>query len=246
MATQVAKASTRASSLVTRTLLLVWQDPDNRRFLPVAELHHLADGRFSFAYLEAARTHGSFFALDEYSDLDKVYVSDSLPVFFANRVMSPDRPDYGQYLEWLGLRGADPGDVPVEVLARTGGGRATDTFHVVDRPLRGEDHFESRFFVSGLRHVPGAATLLADVQPGDRLELRPEPDNVSNSKAVIIDVESRQQLGWVPDWLCGEVTEMIDQGWEIALVAERVNPDAPSHTRVLCRLNATSRHIIQS
>lgn len=241
MTTQSTRSDTAQVPLVTRTLLLVWQDPASRKFLPVAELFHLADGRYSFAYLDAARSNAEFFALDEYADLDRVYVSDALPVFFANRVMSPDRPEYGQYLEWLGLDHVSPIDVPVEVLARTGGGRATDTFHIVDRPLRGETEFESRFFVSGLRHVSDSVAVLGEVHPGDRLELRPEPGNEANSKAVIIDVESGKQLGWVPDWLCGEVTELIDGGWDISLIAEKVNVGAPAHTRVLCRLNANAR-----
>lgn len=44
--------------------------------------------------------------------------------------MSSRRPDYPQYLSALGLEHADP----VELLARTGGRRATDTIQVVPAP----------------------------------------------------------------------------------------------------------------
>ena len=238
MTTQTISLPPRPRSEVQRSLLLVWQDPTDRRFLPVAELDHLEDGRFVFRYLDSARTHAGFFPLDEFPDLSRDYMSDSLPVFFLNRVMSPDRPQYDRYLHWLGLDDAEPSQVPVEVLARTGGGRATDTFHVVDIPLRDEDAFESRFFVSGIRHVGNADVVVAAVRAGDRLALRSQPENPVNSNAVIIDVETGVQLGWVPDWLCGEVTDLIQDGWSIAVTAEQVNPDAPMHTRVLCRLRA--------
>lgn len=237
--------TTRALSLpdqqrsdVERSLLVVWQDPADRRFVPIAELSHLLDGRYVFQYSDAARSNEGFFALDEYPDLGRTYVSDSLPVFFANRIMTVDRPSYDRYLHWLGLDGLDASEVPLEVLARTGGGRATDTFHIVDRPRKGDREFASRFFVSGIRHVDDPDMALARVRPGDRLELRRQPDNLKNPKAVIVDVETGVQLGWVPDWLCGEVTDLLADGWSLALTAERVNLDAPAHTRVLCRLTA--------
>lgn len=219
-----------------RELLVVWQHPSSRRFVSVAELAQLSDGTFAFRYLPEAASTPDFFALVEYPDLDKTYISDELPVFFANRVMSSDRYNYEQYLGWLDLQGVDPRDVPVEVLARTGGGRATDTFHIVDRPLRGESVFSSRFFVSGIRYVERPEEVVTAVSAGHRLELRRQPENKLNPKAVIVDVENGRQLGWVPDWLCGEVTDMLDDGWRIELVAEKVNPDAPAHTRVLCLL----------
>lgn len=219
--------------------MLVWQDPRGRRFVPVAELHHLLDGQYVFGYGDEARTNLRFFPLDEYPDLERSYVSDSLPVFFSNRVMSAERPSYDRYIRWLGLDDASESQLPLEVLARTGGGRATDTFHIVDVPVRGERSFESRFFVSGLRHVEGSEEALRRVKAGDRLALRPDPQNPVNSKAVIVDVENGVQLGWVPDWLCGEVTDLIEEGWSLKLHAEQLNEDAPAHTRVLCRLSAS-------
>lgn len=238
MTTQAASQPDLQRSAVARSLLVVWQDPADRRFVPIAELSHLNDGRYVFQYSDAARVNSGFFALDEYPDLSRTYVSDSLPVFFTNRVMTAGRPSYDRYLHWLGIENLQSSEVPLEVLARTGGGRATDTFHIVDRPLKGERAFSSRFFVSGIRHVENPDDALAKVRPGDRLELRRQPDNAKNPKAVIIDVETGVQLGWVPDWLCGEVTDLLTDGWSLTLTAEQVNLDAPAHTRVLCLLTA--------
>jgi len=236
MATQASELREQLLATALRALLIVWRDPEDRRFVPVAHLYVLGDGTFAFEYRSEARSSERFVALDEYPDMARIYISSSLPVFFVNRIMSDSRPGYAQYLQWLGLAEAAAADLPIEVLVRTGGGRATDTFHVVDVPIRGEQAFESRFFVSGVRHVAHDASGEPTVRPGDRLELRPQPDNLKNPRAVIIDVSSGEQLGWVPDWLCGEVTELMNRGWSMEATAERVNSDAPARTRVLCRL----------
>lgn len=228
----------RNGSTVRRELLLVWQDPTDRRFQTVAKLSQLADGKFVFEYLEGAMTD-RFFPLDEYPDLGETYVSTSLPVFFANRVMSSERPAYGKYLAWLGVENLPESDIPVEVLARTGGGRTTDTFHLVDSPALGDRFFESRFFVSGLRYAPKGLERVEALSSGEKLSLVPEPENPKNPRAVIVSATDGEQIGWVPDWLCSEVSRLRGEGWQFEAIAERVNPDAPAHTRVLCAVRAT-------
>ena len=221
-----------------RSLLLVWQNPDSRRFIKVGQLDVLVDGRFAFRYLPGARADSQFLKLDEYPDRDAVYVSDDLPVFFSNRIMSADRPSYGQYLRWLGVEDIEAAELPIEVLARTGGQRVTDTFHIVDLPEHFEASFSSRFFVSGIRHLAGVDILLAALEPGAALSLQLEEANPANPKAVLINTAKGQRIGYVPDWLCGDVHDLIKAGWSVTAAAEQVNPDAPAHVRVLCRIDA--------
>jgi hypothetical protein len=235
---QPASAQFANAVAVRRRLLLIWQNPTSRRFSRVAELNQLVNDRFSFAYLPIATEDPEFFPLDEFPDLNKVYVSDELPVFFSNRVMSAERASYGQYLERLGLNELTSVDVPVEVLIRTGGTRATDTFHVVDHPVDSDSRFISRFFVSGSRHIPEAQARIAALHSGAELELSPEPTNSQNAHAVLIDVLHGDSIGWVPDWLCGEITAMASEGYAFGTVAERINLDAPAHLQVLCRIEA--------
>ena len=151
--------------------------------------------------------------------------------------MSRQRASYRDFREWLGLT-ADGEDTPVEVLARTGGPRATDTFHIVDdlREINGQQ--SSRFFASGVGHIAGADERLAHMDAGHRLSLRTEPDNPVNERALLIDAEADKPVGYVPDWLVMEVQELRDSGYLLDLVAERVNPTAPVHLRLLCRLEA--------
>lgn len=242
MHTQLVHSVTAAPSTdVARRLLVVWRNPKSRRFAVVAQLDQFVSGKFVFAYTEGALNEPGFFPIDEYPDLEASYLSDSLPVFFANRVMSADRASYNEYLERVGLASFQPDDIPMELLVRTGGGRATDTFHVVESPLDAADHFESRFFVSGISHVPGGSELVSRIHGGARLALRPEPMNEVNPRAVLLDVADNRPIGWVPDWLCEQVSGLMEEGYALEAVVDRVNPDAPARQQVLARIDAIRR-----
>lgn len=225
-------------SVSRRALILVWQNPVSRRFTKVGRIDALPDQRFAFQYLPGASEDAEFAPLDEYPQFGAVYVSDEVPAFFANRILSAERRGYDRYLEWLGISGLDDADIPFEVLARTGGGRATDTFHVVDLPVARSDAFTSRFFVSGIRYTPGVDRVLASIHDGSTLALALEESNEHNPRAVLVNTVDNQRVGYVPDWLCGDVHALIRDGWTITATAEHVNPDAPAHVKVLCRIDA--------
>lgn len=238
MATQALDRHQLDLTASRKTLILVWQNPVSRLFVKVGQLDALPEGRFAFQYLVGAWEDPAFVPLLEYPDRETAYISDEVPAFFANRILSAERPNYEQYLGWLGIKGLSVDDVPFEVLARTGGSRATDTFHVVEVPVAGSDRFTSRFFVSGVRHFAGSDEVIADLRDGSILRLELEQANEVNPRAVLVNTSDGQRFGYVPDWLCSDVYARITEGWSFKAVAERVNPEAPAHTRVLCRLEA--------
>ena len=191
----------------------------------------------AFSYLPGAAADPDFFPLEEFPDLSRSYVSNGLPGFFANRVMSTHRASYPSYRSWLGLA-ADGADTPIEVLARTGGPRATDTFHVVDVPGITDGRFESRFFVSGIRHVEGSAARLASLSRGSELGLRPEPDNrVNPTRCSSTCVEVRLSGGCRTGSSTNSERSM-HKGNRLRCFVEQVNPDAPAHLRLLVRLES--------
>lgn len=235
MATEEITESQRTALSVSRSLWLIWLRPSDRTFVKVARLDELVDGRYLFGYLDAAASEPEFTTLDGFDDPKAIYVTDALPAFFQNRVMTPQRIGYEDYSRWLGLE-SDESQAPFEILVRTGGSRATDTFHVVGVPLETETKFECRFFVSGLRHVIGVQERLAGISPGDQLKLRPEPENEVDWLAVIVADGQEAQLGWVPNWLVREVNELIARQDGIEVEAEQINLDAPHHLQLLVRL----------
>ncbi len=239
MATELKSPVDVDLSTSQRSLLLVWQSPASRRFVKVGRLDLLAGNEFAFRYLPDDAGDTEFFELDDYPERDRVYVSDELPAFFANRVMSAERPSYPQYLAWLGIdQSLATMSLPIEVLARTGGSRVTDTFHVLDLPVQWEDRFTSRFFVSGISHTDEAEQVFSAVSAGADLALRPDVANPGNPRAVLINTADGRKVGFVPDWLCADVDQLLVDGWELSAVAERVNLDAPDHVKVLCRVDA--------
>lgn len=167
-----------------------------------------------------------------FPDPARTYSFTGLPAFFLNRVMSPRRASYPTCCHWLGL---SEFPTPVEFLARSGGGRATDTFHVVDGLIPVNGRVEGHFLASGVRCVEGNGSL-SRLAPGDRLRLIPEPDNTVDSEAVLLTDAGEDPVGYVPDWLLGDV-----HGWGLPNTAVRVaqaNAEAPAHLRLLCRIEA--------
>ncbi|NQX17317.1 hypothetical protein [Rathayibacter sp. VKM Ac-2857] len=219
-----------------RELLLIWRNPSTRRFSKVGVLSVSTDG-FRFRYADQARSDPDFFPLDEFPRLEDDYSSSSMPPFFANRIMSPARTSYDDYLGWLALELESP-DLPVEILVRTGASRVTDTFHIVEKPSRGARTFVSRFFVSGVRHQPEHPVSVDALTTGERLMLDPDGGNAVNPEAYRVVSRRGVPIGWVPDWLCGEIDELASSGWRFDAIAEKVSPGAPAHVQVLCHVIA--------
>jgi len=217
-----------------RRLWVTWQDPETRAMFPVGCLAELEDGSWSFWYVQRARTVPGFHAFASFPELEKEYRSTQLFPVFANRLMSPRRPDYPAYLDALNL---DERATPFDVLARSSR-RATDTIRVFPDPAvdRSTGATEYVFLAHGVRHIEGADDRIGLLRPGDRLELRADPTNPVNSCALLLDAERGAHVGYVPDVLLDYVHTVRDHhGAEVRV--DRVNPaPAPVTLRLLCRL----------
>lgn len=220
-----------------RAFTVVWQHPTTRIFTCVGRLEARADS-YEFRYDEQAGNIAGFEPFLAFPDLARTYRSEELFPFFSNRVLSPRRPDYPVYLERLGLQTRDP----VEILARSGGGRATDTVHLVPEPALTPDGFiELRFLASGVRHADPDGTHLRAVSAGDVLAVRDDEDNEVNPLALLLDNASGTPVGWVPDYLLDTVRG-LREAYDLEAIAEVVNPpDTPAHLRLLCQLRAYPR-----
>lgn len=237
MAIKILPEIASPASNVLRRILLIWQNPQSRKFVKVGQLEEFRGGRFGFRYLPAVHDEPDFTPLAQFPRPDEVYSTSSLPAFFANRVMSRRRETYSQYIGWLGLDAA--ADMPVEVLVRTGGPRATDTFHIVDDlQIARDGQVRSRFLASGIRYIHGAGERLRALRPERELQLRDEPDNPVNSRAVLLDADAGRPVGYVPDWLLDDLLALRSRASYLRVVAEQINYAAPPHLRLLCRLEA--------
>jgi len=129
------------------------------------------------------------------------------------------------------------------VLARSGGQRATDTLEIVPCPEPTSDNnYVAFFFAHGLRYLSEKdQQRVAILNGGDRLFLMRDVQNVVDSMALLMRTgDPMSMVGYVPRYYSGEFSTVIDKvGHErVRASVERVNADAPSNFRLLCKLVA--------
>lgn len=235
-----------------KTLYLAWQDKrlrnqqeaGSRAWFPIGRLDIEEEGGFNrFAYLHGAlmaQEKAGFQPLDAFPNLYEVYESGYLFPLFQNRLMSPKREDYAEYLQRLDL---SPGTTdPFEILAVSGGGRQTDNLDVFPKiQTRRDGSFSCRFFLHGWRHVniPSQARLHT-LRPDEPLQVSVELNNPATGAAIQLQtVDDYFVLGWAPRYLIHDALQAIAGGPNtLSAHVVRCNlPPAPRNQRVLVELS---------
>jgi hypothetical protein len=223
-----------------KTLYLAWQDPEDRRWLPVGRLSF--DGRvYRFIYTKGAEQSPRFVPFGAMRDLHVVYESSALFPLFANRLLSKTRPEYQDFLAWLDVREHEA--EPLVLLARSEGIRATDSLMVFPCPEKSSDgQYHMRFFSHGLRYLPPAVLQFIDdnLHPSAQLLLMLDPQNPYDPSAVALrTADPALLIGYCPRFLTVDALHLLQTVPATVHVAvERVNRDAPLQLRLLCSLTA--------
>ncbi len=233
-----------------QALFVAWQQPKSRRYFPVGRLGLAANAdsddiaRYEFAYIRGAldAVKEGFQPFLAFPDLNRVYRSEDLPPFFANRVMPRSRPDFANAVAWLGL---DPSTADeMTILARNGGVRATDSLELFPRPLLDATTacYQTWFLAHGLRYLhPSAHKRIAMLTTDDRLYILPDVQNPADSLALALRSDDRVFVGYVPRYLLEDTWQLLQEcGWDVVKVfVDQLNPSpAPLQQRLLCRLEA--------
>lgn len=222
-----------------RTFFLNWQDPETRRWLPVAKLVSI-DGHYIFGYTNGARFSPNFVPFGSMHDMTSLYVSDELFPIFANRVMNEKRPEYRRYSEWadLGTR-ADP----LGLMARIGGVRATDALQVFPVPERSPDgKYRTVFFLHGISHLPPASVeRISTLVAGDSLFPMLDVHNQFDPNAVCLRTEDPVMLmGYCPRYIAPDFKVLAsDLSTVMKVTVKKINHDAPAQFRLLCEAICT-------
>ena len=209
-----------------------------RHWAPVGRLTR-ENGVYRFVYTRGAEVMADFRPFGRMLDLHKAYKSEELFPIFANRILAKNRPEYQDYLGWLGLS-EDQYDA-LEELARTAGLRATDSLELFPCPEPTEGkNYEVYFFCRGLRHLHSEnqerARLLS---PGERLYLMQDLQNPHDSMALLMRTSDPITLvGYAPRYYSAEFTQLIKSSEldQVRVTVEQLNNDAPIQYRVLCKL----------
>lgn len=211
-------------------LVVAWQNPDSRLITPVGLLEH-GFGMYRFRYLRRAGQVAGFRPFLGFPEWDTDYRSEWLFPLFAQRIMSPRRPDFAAFLDQLDLA---PGATPWEQLARSEGRSSGDTVQVFPVPAVDPDGSTTcMFLVHGVRYCNEGR--LPSLVEGQEVELRDEPANPKNPLAVQVVAEGGA-IGWVPDLLLDYVREVRAIGGAQVVVQHVNGLEAPPHLRVLLRL----------
>jgi hypothetical protein len=225
-----------------KKLFIAWQDPSSRLWFPVGMLT-VEENIYRFQYINGARealTDSDFEPFGVFPDLDRTYESTTLFPIFSKRVLSPSRPDYMDFVSWLGLSG--PEVDPVEMLARSGGQSVTDRFEIFPYPEKiDENQYHCHFFVHGLRHLPKETIeRINRLKKEERLYLANEFQNPYDRRALILCTEDHWHVGYCPRYLLHDVDDIAAKPEKVTIKVEKdVTPTSPLQFRLLCGLTAT-------
>lgn len=173
-----------------------------------------------------------------FPEFQRQYESPELFPLFKNRVISPTRRDFPEYLNWLDL---DPAHSdPIALLAVTGGERTTDNLEVFPKVEKdAEGNFKVRFFLHGMRHVSEAAKERGSrLQEGEPLRVMVEMDNPVTRLALALHSNDYQMIGWAPRYLVRDLMAGVSKSPLLLAQVVKVNEGpAPLNRRVLVELS---------
>ena len=248
---EVADGPDDAQEATARRLIVAWQDPVDRLIQPVGMLSF--DGQtYSYSYIRNALKMPEFRPFLGFPHLWGRYQSDSLFPLFAQRAMTPRRPDFTRWVSRLGL--SDDAS-PWEQIARSGGRREGDRIQLFPVPTIADGHMRCDFLVHGMRHVlehelrvgnglrppPSRQELenrLSQLKVGDCLKLVDEPSNAYNPQAILATADDSFPLGWIPNLLVEEIHRVPDREGVNATIRAINGPEAGWHLRLLGTLTA--------
>lgn len=221
------------------TLFVAWQQPDSGEWIPVARLER-ADNIYRFSYTQGVFRSRGFQPFNGMNKLDAVYESTVLFPLFSNRLINKSRPEFKEYLRWLGL--PNMVDEPMAILALTGGIRGTDSIELFQPPgVTDDGRYNLEFFARSLSHLPKETIdLIGALKPGARLFLMRDGQNTFDPFALALRTESPSFFaGYCPKYYGKDLgTLLTDQNNALEVRVKCVNLDAPLNMRLLCSVTA--------
>jgi hypothetical protein len=197
---------------------------------------------FRFAYTRgalAAQAKVGFQPLAAFPRLDRVYESKELFSLFQNRLISPKREDYPEYLDSLDLS-PEQAD-PFGILAVSSGCKQTDNLEVFpELQARLDGTFFCRFFLHGWNHLSVMSQdRLQRLEPDEPLHVSVELNHPATGPTVRLHTTNDSLvLGWAPRYLAHCVARSVSSGlghFQARVVQLNQSP-SPRSQRVLVEL----------
>ncbi|MBF0098027.1 MAG: hypothetical protein HQM04_16260 [Magnetococcales bacterium] len=185
-------------------LYLAWQAPDGsphgRTRRKVAEISADDTKSFVLRYLkgtedfELARSAG--FSGHPAFPLEQDQYASGILDTFMRRIPPKKRRDYNQFLQFWRLDPNTPIS-PLALLGYVGAQLPGDGFSLVHPFDTAEPPFEFLEEVAGFRHLDGFRDILRQLDPGQKIQLRPDPGNPHDPLAIRIELMDNRHVGFV-------------------------------------------------
>lgn len=210
---------------------------ETREWIPVAKLEK-NDGKYILSYTQGANKYPTFTGFGRMNDLGKIYSSVDIFPFFKNRLISKSRPDYKNYISWLGLEDDDSDEM--KLLSISSGSRATDSYEIVAPPEKINDSLLLKFFVRGISHLPKEVIkLLENLKIDQKLFLMADYQNSHDPSAIALRSDDPKiMIGYIPKYYCKSLDRIrkSDSNLDISISVIKNNPDAPLSMKILCAI----------
>lgn len=223
-------------------IYLAWQEPKTRSWHIIGRLTRKHEG-YEFRYTKGLKEISSFSPMPNMTNYEETYKSCELFSLFKNRLMPKSRPDYKDYISWLGFENNDELD-KLEVLGISGGERQTDFFRIVPVPEKNsQGNYAIKFFFHGVSHMSEASKQVIDkLNPGDVLYLAHDMQNKVDRFALLLRTEQKPSIvGYIPAYFNEVLNKLSDpnNGFlnSIKVNVIQVNKSAPEKMRLLCQLS---------
>lgn len=223
-----------------KSLNVAWQDPNTKSWHVVGLLSETEQG-YSFNYTNGALKSDLFVPFSGMNNLSETYISKELFPMFHNRLLSKRRPEYPNFIRWLGL--TDQNTSPIDILSRSGGARSTDKLQTFSKiELDSNNSFEFSFFVHGLSYFSDSAKVRVNkLKQNEKIYLCLDCQNNNDNNAVLMRAEDPAELiGYCPRYFAESFSLLLkDDPKQLKITVESLCEDAPSNYKLLCRVKGT-------
>ena len=225
----------------TKCVYLAWQDQTTKKWHVIGRLSRTAVG-YAFRYTNGAKNVWPSSALPNMPDHAQAYRSTELFALFKNRLMPKSRPDYQNYMSWLGIDNKKSLSDDLAVLAISGGEKETDFFRIIpELESTSNGNCIIKFYAHGLSDLDEHANQRTlNLNKGARLYLMHDFQNKFDKCALILRTDEPPCLvGYVPAFFTQFILSLKNKenGSDVVKVEVlQVNKNAPVQMRLLCEL----------
>ena len=224
---------------MTNQIYLAWQDQISKQWHIIGQLLKTQQ-EYEFRYTQGIRSIAALSILPNMPEYDKVYRSANLFSLFKNRLMSKSRPEYYDYLNWLGFDSTELVTNELDLLAISGGAKETDFFRVIPVPqLNTSGHYAVKFFMENLKFVKANSL---DLSPRKLLYLLQESQPIDRFALTLQKNDPSRLIGYVPGCFTRVIQQIKKQHDELSSIINirvlQVNNHAPSQMQFLCELSS--------